>query len=168
MFAEISALLVAKEQAILKSGFTTGGTSDTSSSPCTNQEQEEESERGLQQKQKGTKLAQVQTTQNGHTTLANTARGTYLVGDRFSAADLTFASPAAPVLFPAEYGASLCDLTDLDPGLRQIVAELQATVAGQHALKMYKLHRCMSMQCDKSGRRTELRAAAPNSGLFRT
>lgn len=160
VFAELSALLLAKEQAISKSG----SISDTSSSSCANQEQEEGSEQGLHQEQKGTKLPQVQNTQNGHVTLTNTARGIYLVGDRFSAADLTFASLAAPVLFPPEYGASLCDLTDLDPGFQQIVAELRATVAGQHALKMYKLHRCKS-RCDKSGGSTELPAAAPTSRL---
>ncbi|MEW5299062.1 MAG: hypothetical protein WDW36_002111 [Sanguina aurantia] len=66
---------------------------------------------------------------------------TYLVGDRFSAADLTFASLAAPVLFPPEYGAAMCDLKKLGPEFQTLVAELRATVAGQHALRMYQLHR---------------------------
>ena len=39
----------------------------------------------------------------------------FLVGGRFSAADMTFAALAAPVLFPTEYRRSTPRLTQLMP-----------------------------------------------------
>ena len=63
--------------------------------------------------------------------------GGYLVGDRLSAADLTFAALAAPVLMAEGYGAPL-------PAWGQLPAELQAQVtryrahpAGRFALRVY-------------------------------
>lgn len=62
----------------------------------------------------------------------------YLVGDAFSAADLTFASMAAPSLLPARYGVPL-------PDPREIPAEAAARVerwrdhpAGRWALGLYE------------------------------
>lgn len=67
------------------------------------------------------------------------ARHGYLVGGRFTAADLTFAAMAAVVLHPPQYGAYLGGLDGLPYG--HPAAELRRTAAGQHALRMYELHR---------------------------
>lgn len=61
----------------------------------------------------------------------------YLVGDRFSAADLTFAAMAAPVLSPAQYGSPLPRLDELPPGFQAVVNELRATPAGAFALRLF-------------------------------
>lgn len=67
------------------------------------------------------------------------ARNGYLVGGRFTAADLTFAAMAAVVLHPPQYGAYLGGLGDLPYGHPAV--ELRRTAAGQHVLRMYQLHR---------------------------
>lgn len=65
----------------------------------------------------------------------------YLAGDRFSAADLTFASLAAPVLLPPEYGAPLPALDDIPGDARATVERLRATPAGAFALRIYREQR---------------------------
>jgi glutathione S-transferase len=65
----------------------------------------------------------------------------YLVADRFTAADLAFASLAAPVVFPAEYSAFLPDYTQLPDSARSLIEELRATPAGAHALRMFREER---------------------------
>jgi glutathione S-transferase len=65
----------------------------------------------------------------------------YLVGDRFSAADLAFACMAAPCIFPAEYSAWLPPLERLPSEARALVEELRQTPAGQHALRMFREER---------------------------
>lgn len=67
--------------------------------------------------------------------------GTFLVGSTFTAADLTFASLAAPVLLPAEYGAALPPMDALPEPLSILVRELRATPAGAFALRLYRDHR---------------------------
>lgn len=61
----------------------------------------------------------------------------FLVGDRFTAADLTFASLAAVALLPPEAPVLRMDLTDLPASMRPDVERLRATPAGQFALRMY-------------------------------
>lgn len=61
----------------------------------------------------------------------------YLAGDRFSAADLTFASLAAPALAPPEYGYPLPPLSAMPAGLIGEVERLRATPAGRFALRLY-------------------------------
>ena len=64
----------------------------------------------------------------------------YLVGDHFTAADLTFAALAAPLLLPpAGFGAWLPSLDDFPPDFPG--RALRTSRAGQHALQMYRLHR---------------------------
>ena len=65
----------------------------------------------------------------------------YLLGDRLSGADLTFAALAAPLLLPAGYGAPL-------PALSALPADAQAALrayierpAGAFALRLYAEHR---------------------------
>ncbi|PNH06009.1 hypothetical protein TSOC_007669 [Tetrabaena socialis] len=64
--------------------------------------------------------------------------GPYLVGGRFTAADLTFASMAAVLLLPPQYGAYMPPPEAWPPA-----AELRGTAAGRHALRMYEQHRAV-------------------------
>ncbi len=65
----------------------------------------------------------------------------YLVGARFSAADLTFAALAAPVVLPDEYARFLIPYPELPSAARAIIDRYRATAAGQFALQMYAKHR---------------------------
>jgi glutathione S-transferase len=65
----------------------------------------------------------------------------YLVGDGFTAADLTFASLAAPVLLPAEYGSPLPDRSGVPTPLRDLVDEMRRHPAGAYALRLYREER---------------------------
>ena len=61
----------------------------------------------------------------------------FLLGERFSAADLTFAALAAPVVVPPEYGVPLPRPDELPARMADVVRELRAHPAGQFALQMY-------------------------------
>ena len=61
----------------------------------------------------------------------------FLVGERFSAADLTFAALAAPVLFPAECRAAHPALDTVPPAMREEVLRLRDTEAGKFGLRLY-------------------------------
>lgn len=65
----------------------------------------------------------------------------FLVGDRFTAADLTFASLAAPVLLPGECRAVQPALEDLPAAMREEVLRLRNTVGGQFALRLFSQER---------------------------
>jgi glutathione S-transferase len=65
----------------------------------------------------------------------------FLVGDRMTAADVTFAALAAPVLFPAGYRGALPDLNDVPQTMREEVQSLRETVAGRYALRLFAEHR---------------------------
>ena len=65
----------------------------------------------------------------------------FLVGDAFSAADLTFAALAAPVLLPDEHPSLSPDLGTLPDEMRQFIERMRLTPAGKFALKMYRWHR---------------------------
>lgn len=67
-------------------------------------------------------------------TLADGRR--YLAGDRFTAADLTFAALAAPALRAPEYGYPL-PLQALTPAAAAWTERMRATPAGQFALRLY-------------------------------
>ena len=66
----------------------------------------------------------------------------YLAGERFSAADLTFAALAAPMVVPPEYTVALPQ-----PGAAmpqeplRIVERAREHPGGQHALRMFREHR---------------------------
>jgi glutathione S-transferase len=64
----------------------------------------------------------------------------YLASDRFTAADLTFASLAAPLVFPPEQPWSM-PLDDTPPALRELALRYRARPAGQLALRAYRDHR---------------------------
>jgi glutathione S-transferase len=65
----------------------------------------------------------------------------FLTGDCFTAADLTFAALAAPVLFPAECRAVLPALDDVPVPMRAEVLRLRNTVAGGFALQLFSQKR---------------------------
>ena len=65
----------------------------------------------------------------------------YLCGERFTAADLTFASLAASVLMPPEYGVPLPQPDELPTAMATVVRELRGHPAGAHALAMFRSER---------------------------
>jgi glutathione S-transferase len=65
----------------------------------------------------------------------------FLVGDRFSAADLTFAALSAPMIVPPEYGVPLPQPDELPAAMAGVVRELRSHPAGQFALDMYRRER---------------------------
>lgn len=64
----------------------------------------------------------------------------YLCGDAFTAADLTFAALAAPVIAP-DYYRKFFPPRALDAVLEPLVTPYRERAAGKHALRMYELHR---------------------------
>jgi glutathione S-transferase len=65
----------------------------------------------------------------------------YLVGGRFSAADLAFAALAAPALLPPECRAVHPAFEELSGGMQREISALRATVAGQFALRLFAQER---------------------------
>ncbi len=65
----------------------------------------------------------------------------YLMGDRFGAADITFAALAAPLLGPAEVPFPLPPVEALPAALGREIDELRAHPAGALALRVYRTHR---------------------------
>jgi len=65
----------------------------------------------------------------------------YLVGGCFSAADLSFAALAAPLLLPRGYGAPLPTLAELPAELLPLIDELRSSPAGDFGLRLYRDHR---------------------------
>jgi glutathione S-transferase len=65
----------------------------------------------------------------------------YLVGDRFTVADLTFASLAAPVVLPSQYGVALPPLDIFSGDARARVETWRRSPPGQFALRLYREHR---------------------------
>jgi glutathione S-transferase len=65
----------------------------------------------------------------------------YLCGERFTAADLTFAALAASVLMPPEYGVPLPQPEELPAPMAAKVRELRRHPAGEHALRMFREER---------------------------
>lgn len=76
---------------------------------------------------------------------ARLEKGTpYLSGDKFSAADLSFACAAAPILLVTQdegYAAVLPTLAMVGGEAEKMGNELRHTRAGKHALRMFKEHR---------------------------
>ncbi|KAB2898840.1 MAG: glutathione S-transferase family protein [Kofleriaceae bacterium] len=61
----------------------------------------------------------------------------YLCGDRLTAADLTFAALAAPVLLPDQYSEYLPREELVPPAFREVADAYRATPAGEYGLRMY-------------------------------
>jgi glutathione S-transferase len=65
----------------------------------------------------------------------------YLCGDRFSAADLTFAALAAPCVVPTQYTVPLPQPERLPAKTVALVERAREHPAGRHALRMFREHR---------------------------
>jgi glutathione S-transferase len=65
----------------------------------------------------------------------------FLVGERFTAADLAFAALAAPVLFPAGNRAAYPALEEVPAAMRDEVLRLRDTAAGRFGLRLYAQER---------------------------
>ncbi len=65
----------------------------------------------------------------------------FLLGDRFTAADLTFAALAAPMLLPAQYGSPLPPLEAMPDALAREVRRLRDHPAGVFADRLYREQR---------------------------
>jgi glutathione S-transferase len=63
---------------------------------------------------------------------------TYLVGDRFSAADLTFAALAALAVRPREHPIRRGNLQELPSKMVSEINEFRETAAGAFALRLYR------------------------------
>jgi glutathione S-transferase len=65
----------------------------------------------------------------------------FLAGDRFTAADLTFAALASPVLLPPECRAVQPALDELPVALREEILRFRETGAGRFALRLFAQER---------------------------
>ena len=65
----------------------------------------------------------------------------FLVGETFTAADLSFAALAAPVLLPPNYGVSLPRLDQLPDVVVELINGFRATAAGEFGLRLYEGYR---------------------------
>lgn len=65
----------------------------------------------------------------------------YLVGDEFSAADLTFAALSAPALMPSEHPMKILEFDKLDREMVSAIEKLRTTPAGEFALRLYRENR---------------------------
>ena len=62
----------------------------------------------------------------------------YLVGDKMSAADISFASLAAPILQPPQHPSNSSGLQQLPAKMLSEIKTIQETTAGQFALSLYE------------------------------
>ena len=65
----------------------------------------------------------------------------YLVGDRLSAADITFASLAGPMLLPPESRAAHPTLEETPAAMREEILRLRETPAGRFVMRLYAQER---------------------------
>ena len=65
----------------------------------------------------------------------------HLCGERFTAADLTFASLAAPVVVPPEYGVRLPQPDELPDALARDIRTFREHPAGVYALELFRTQR---------------------------
>lgn len=70
----------------------------------------------------------------------------YLTGDTITAADIAFASVAAPVILPVEFGGSAFKFNEIGEELRQEIFNLRATKAGQFVLGIYQEDRPINLE----------------------
>lgn len=65
----------------------------------------------------------------------------FLLGDRFTAADLTFAALSAPMLLPASYGSPLPPLEAMPAAAAHHIRRLRSHPAGEFADRLYREER---------------------------
>ncbi len=83
--------------------------------------------------------------------------GGFLFGDRLTVADMVFAAGTAPITLPPEYGAAFLKLSDAPPPMQTTALAVQATPAGQHALRVYREHRVSKYNAADTSPSTGLR-----------
>jgi glutathione S-transferase len=64
----------------------------------------------------------------------------FLVGDRFSLSDMSLANALAPLVLAPQYGGPLPTFDEMPPELQAVTREMQASPAGQFALRIYRDH----------------------------
>ena len=64
----------------------------------------------------------------------------FLVGGRFSLSDMSLANALAPLVLAPQYGGPLPTFDQMPPELQAVAREMQASPAGQFALRMYRDH----------------------------
>jgi len=70
----------------------------------------------------------------------------FLLGDQFTAADLVFASLAAPLVFPPEYGGAFPPLDSLPAPMRADIERIRGTRAGSFVIQLYSRERWVSLR----------------------
>ena len=65
----------------------------------------------------------------------------YLVGNNLTAADITFAALASPILRPNNHPIYDSNLSKLPPEMVAVIEELRTTPAGELVMRMYREHR---------------------------
>lgn len=70
----------------------------------------------------------------------------YLVGDNFTAADLTFAALAAPALRPKQHPIQLAQVGKINEEMAAVMQELRQTKAGKFALRLYRQRHATNSQ----------------------
>tara|TARA_Y100001934_G_scaffold261896_1_gene335775 strand:+ start:1214 stop:1996 length:783 start_codon:yes stop_codon:yes gene_type:complete len=70
----------------------------------------------------------------------------YLVGERFSAADLSFACMAVPLVFPPNYGVPLPGIEEFPSACVKVVEQYRQHPAGQFALRLFREHRPLPLR----------------------
>ena len=65
----------------------------------------------------------------------------FLMGERFTAADLALAALGAPLVLPPEYGGPFPAMDELPPAMRAGVEQIRARKAGQFILRIYREER---------------------------
>jgi len=66
---------------------------------------------------------------------------TYLLGNRFTAADLSLACMLAPLVLPRNYGIRLPEPDELPARARPVVDEFRETVTGKYVLRLFETER---------------------------
>jgi glutathione S-transferase len=65
----------------------------------------------------------------------------YLCGERFTAADLTFAALSAAVMVPPEYGVRLPQPDELPEHIARMVRDFREHPAGAYAMELFRTER---------------------------
>ena len=67
--------------------------------------------------------------------------GEFIVGDSLSLTDIAFASLAAPLILPPEYGSSLPSFGALSTSTQQMIQRFRSLEAGKCVLRLSKVYR---------------------------
>ncbi len=66
----------------------------------------------------------------------------YLVGDNFTAADLTFAALSAPIIRPQNHPVIFSQIRGFPDEMVAAIEQMRSTSAGKYALRLYREKRC--------------------------